>query len=175
MAEKRIMSIAALLAGIGILLFGIASLIHSLRGPDFTMPRGWSFSYTSGSPLTATPLGHAQSFTNQFSSRSYTNKLSPGDVAAILNSVKQMETNFVAHGNDFAGAVANAFATNEQFKALGIDPNVVSNAVTQAFSRPEFQKDLMQALDNKDLKQLLEGVKINQTTTQQIRIINSHP
>ena len=140
MTEKRIMSIAALLAGIGILLFGIASLIHSLRCPDFAMPRLWSSTYTSRSPM-PTPMVYSQS---------YTNKLSPKDIAAMLNSLTETKTNFFTGNNDYARAVANAFATNEEFnaflatnqrfEALGINLHFVTNAIIKALSRPEVQK-----------------------------------
>lgn len=178
MTEKRITSIAALIAAIGILLFGIASLIYSLRGPNCTMSPWFSATYTAGSP-SPTPMAFSQSFTNRLSPRAHANTFSPKYIAAMLNSLKEAETNLITHSNDFARALANAVATNEQMKAFGVTPEVVSNAIIKTFSRPDFRKRLLNPSNNMYIKQLIEDAAVNGNTGRltkvQTKIIRLHP
>ena len=161
MTDKRIASIAALIAAIGILLFGVAKLICSLHGSNVAIPRSWSYSYVSGGPMPS-PMRYSHPYTNLLLAGSYTNKLSPKDIAALVSSLKKMETHFIANSNNFAGAVASAFTTNAQLRALGIEPDAVSNAIIRGLSGPEMQKHLRSSVDHIYLKELLENAIISQ-------------
>ena len=163
MTEKRIASIAALVAAIGILLLGVACLILALRRSDVEMPRWSSVSYTSGSPAHTMPVGHSQLSTN---------RLSSGRISTVLRSLKEEETNLFVGTN--VSAMANTFATNEQIAALGLDPATVSNALLKAFSRAKLQGLVTNPAVDRAIQRLLEAAPAKEVN-EQTRIISRHP
>jgi len=141
MNDDKGRSVACLLAGIGVLLMGIAALVWALRHPPCARSVCWVSSFSGSEASAPSP-----------SSRTYTKKLTPQEIDQIVREFREKRVHLSAQ--EIADSIDKELS-DERMKQLGLDPAGIRAMLKKKLSEPEVRKRIESFGTEEGLRKLL--------------------